>query len=464
MSLSNTLYDALLEFLPQERVLVGDALKERFYHIWRTDVPLNAKVFVMPKTTEEISAICKICSSLQQPIIVFGGRTNLVGSTETNGDELIISMELMNKIEETDVDSRTMTVQGGVILEEIQNEAKRNDLLFPLNFGAKGSSQIGGCISTNAGGLRVLRFGMTRALVLGLEVVLMDGTIIQSMKKIIKDNSGYDVKQLFIGSEGTLGVVTKAVLKLIEIPVSRNSAFIGLNDFDKILQFLRFIDKGLAGSLSGFEFIEKYCYQSMTGETAQNKPPIAPVYNYYLLIESMGADRERDKNLMEDLLSQAIEEEIIMDAAMAHTASDFNWFWSIREDVDVIASMCTHDQHFDVSVSPNKMGPYLKGVLEEMKKVKGVEHCFAFGHIADGNMHFIVGKELEDDALRLAINEVVYRPLKDLQGSVSAEHGIGVHKKDYLSISRTDAEIALMKNLKATLDPQNLLNPGKVLA
>ena len=460
---SDPFYISLLEILPAERINIGEALKERFYHIWRTDVPLNAKVFVMPKTTEEVSAICKLCFNHDQPIIVFGGRTNLVGATETRGDELVLSMELMNAIEETDVASRTMTVQSGVILEEIQNEAKRNDLLFPLNFGAKGSSQIGGCISTNAGGLRVLRFGMTRALILGLEVVLMNGTVIESMKKIIKDNSGYDLKQLFIGSEGTLGIVTKAVLKLIEIPVSRNSAFIGLNDFDKILQFLRFVDKGLAGSLSGFEFIEQYCYQTMTGETAQNKPPISQEYNYYLLIESMGADMDRDKQLMESLLTEAIEKELIIDAAMAHTDSDFKWFWSIREDVDVVVSLCTHDQHFDVSVSPNKMGPYLKGVLENIKSVEGVDHCFAFGHIADGNMHFIVGKSSTSDELRLAINDIVYGPLKALQGSVSAEHGIGVHKKAYLSISRTETEIALMKNLKATLDSKNLLNPGKVL-
>lgn len=304
---------------------------------------------------------------------------------------------------------------------------------------------------------------MTRALVLGLEVVLMDGTVIQSMKKIIKDNSAYDLKQLFIGSEGTLGIVTRAVLKLIEIPLSRNSAFIGINDFDKILQFLRFIDKGLAGSLSGFEFIEQYCYQTMTGETAQNKPPLSTEYKYYVLIESMGAHMERDKALLESLLNEAIEKEMILDAVMAHTVSDFNWFWSIREDVDVLAAACTHDQHFDVSVSPGKMGPYLSRVLNEMKSVKGVEHCFAFGHIADGNMHFIVGKESDADELRLAINDIVYGPLKALQGSVSAEHGIGLHKKAYLSISRTDEEIALMKTFKDTLDPKSLLNPGKVL-
>jgi len=193
----------------------------------------------------------KLCHKYGQAIIVLGGRTNLVGSTKPRGDELLISLEKMNAIVEVDPASRTMTVEAGVILENIQLSATNSDLMFPLNFGAKGTAQIGGIISTNAGGLRVLRYGMTRKLVLGLEVVLADGTIISSLKKIIKDNSAYDLKQLFIGSEGTLGIVTKAVLRLSEKPSSRTSCMVALSNYEQVVDFLKHIDKGLAGTLSG---------------------------------------------------------------------------------------------------------------------------------------------------------------------------------------------------------------------
>jgi len=241
-----TLIDSFVQILGSQNVLIKDDLKSKYVHIWKMNDGLDALAYLTPHTTREISEICKLCSECDQPIIVYGGLTNLVGSTETRGDEVIISMEKMNAIKEVDTINRTITVQAGVILENAQIKAKDNDLLLPLNFGAKGSAQIGGIISTNAGGLRVLRYGMTRNLVLGLEAVKMDGTIISSMKKITKDNSAYDIKQLFIGSEGTLGIITKAILKLTELPKSRNSAFLAFNSFEKVCDFLKYIDKGLA--------------------------------------------------------------------------------------------------------------------------------------------------------------------------------------------------------------------------
>ena len=214
--------------LGPERVLSGEHLQGRFEHIWHMDCPLVARALVLPQTTEEVSEILKICTIYVQPIVLHGGLTNLVGSTATRKDEVIISMERMNKIIEIDPDSRTAIVQAGVILESIHREVDPYDLLFPLNFGAKGSAQIGGIVATNAGGLNVLRYGMTRNQILGLEIVLSDGRILNSMKKIIKDNSGYDLKQLFIGAEGTLGVITKAVLQLKEKPRSRGSSLVAL--------------------------------------------------------------------------------------------------------------------------------------------------------------------------------------------------------------------------------------------
>ncbi len=458
-----TILETLSNLLGQDKILSGEDLKQRYHHIWHMDKPLNAKAIALPTTTEEVSTILKACHAQNQSVIVYGGLTNLVGSTETKGEEVIISMERMTTIEEIDVQSRTMTVQAGVLIENIQNIAKAEDLLFPLNFGAKGTAQIGGAISTNAGGLQVFRFGMTRNLVLGLEVVLADGAIISSLKKIIKDNSGYDLKQLFIGSEGTLGVITKAIVKLVEAPKSRNSAFIAFNEYDKVIAFLKYMDSALAGTLSGFEVIWKNTYQAMTSPPAAMKPPLPYDYNYYVLLESLGSDQAQDQQKLQVLLETALEKGLILDAAMAHTKSDLDWFWQIREDVHVLVSQCNNDQHFDISLPIPLIGDLANQMRKKVLALPEVEKVFTFGHIADGNIHFIVGKKEESPALIKKINAIIYLPLQAIGGSISAEHGIGLHKKKYLSICRTPAELQLMKNLKQMMDPKGILNPGKVI-
>lgn len=452
----------LNDLLGSDRVLTGEDLSDRYAHIWRMDEPLLAKAYLLPKSTKEVSEIMKLCHQHQQPVIVFGGLTNLVGSTESQGHEVIISMEKLNEIEEIDVMSRTITVQSGVILEQIQAQAKAQEMLFPLNFGAKGSAQIGGIISTNAGGLRVFKFGMTRQMVLGLEVVLADGTIISSMKKIIKDNSAYDLKQLFIGSEGTLGIITKAVLKLVEAPRSRNSAFIGVDDYPRVVKLLKFLDSGLAGNLSGFELIWNHSYRAFTNPDTGVKPPLPYDYPYYVLVESLGSDQDKDRLALSDLLEQAMEQDIVADAAIAHSESDIQWFWRIREDVHVLKSLCRHDQHFDISLPIPLIGEVIGTILAEAKRMEDVEECFAFGHVADGNIHFIFGKTHQSPQLISQINDLVYGKLKAIGGSVSAEHGIGKHKKPYLHLCRSAAEIALMKSLKANMDPLAILNPGTI--
>lgn len=449
--------------LGTKKVLTGEEVKERYYHIWRMNEPLNAKAYLLPTSTEDVAKICKICCDAAQPMLVFGGLTNLVGATETTGKEVIISMEKMNKVEEIDSQNRTMTTQAGVILEQIQEIAKEHDLFFPLNFGAKGSCQIGGCISTNAGGIRVLKYGMTRQQVLGLEAVLPNGLIVSSLKKMVKDNSGYDLKQLFIGAEGTLGIVTKAVLKLQEIPVSRNSAFVAFNDFAKVVQFLKYIEKGLAGQLSAFEYLEQSAYQTLTAEETMWQPPLPHGYNYYVLVESLGANQEKDKALLEELLEEAMLQEMFEDGVIAHTESDLQWFWNIREDVSIMAKKYPFDQHFDVSLPLKHMDDYIKKVKTELANLAEVEECFVFGHLADGNMHFVVGKSSNETALKEKINHIVYFPLEQLSGSISAEHGIGLHKKKYLSICRQATEIKVMQMLKNTFDPNKLLNAHRIV-
>ncbi len=454
---------ALQAKLGTEKILTGEAVKERYCHIWRMQEPLNAKAVVLPKSTQDVSDTLKICYKYQQPTVVHGGLTNLVGSTETNANEVVISTEHMNLIEEVDEKSRSMTVQAGVILENIQTAAKENGLLFPLNFGAKGSAQIGGIISTNAGGLRVFRYGMTRSLILGLEVILADGTIISSMKKIIKDNSAYDLKHLFIGSEGTLGVISKAVLKLVEAPKSRTSAFVGFNDYDNVVSFLKYMDSGMASTLSGYELLLNSTFVAMTSPPASVKAPLSYDYKYYILLEGLGSHQENDQTRLQELLEKALAQELILDAVIAQSESDLSWFWTIREDAFVMVSQCDNDQQFDISLPTPLIGDYVNKTLEHLNEIPEVEKVFAFGHIADGNIHFIVGKNKESQKLINQINDLIYSPLKSLGGSVSAEHGIGLDKKSYLHISRSPQEIQLMKTLKMALDPGNLLNRGKVL-
>lgn len=449
--------------LPSTAILSGADLQNRYHHIWHMDQPLQALCVLLPENTQQVSAILKICFNNDLPVVVHGGLTNLVGSTETSGNEVVISTEKLNHIEEIDTASRTMTVQAGVILETIHDAAADKKLLFPLNFGARGSAQIGGVISTNAGGLRVLKYGMTRQLVLGLEAVLMDGTIISSMKKIIKDNSAYDVKQLFIGSEGTLGVITRAVLKLEEAPSSRNAAYIGLNEYDKVVAFLKYMDGNLAGKLSGFELIWKNSYEQMTSVNDAVRPPLPYDYEYFVLVEALGSHPQDDQAQFQILLENALESELILDAVMAQSPSDVDWFFRIREDVNNLVDFMTHDQHFDISLPIPLIGSYIANCYKSLALIDGVEQIYAFGHVADGNIHFMIGKSNLSPALKKEIDHCIYDGLQAIGGSVSAEHGIGTHKKAYLKLCRTTAEIALMQQLKNSLDPKGLLNPRKVL-
>ncbi|MBC3757276.1 FAD-binding oxidoreductase [Hyunsoonleella sp. SJ7] len=453
----------IIQKLGADKVLLGAGVKERYEHIWEMDKPLRAKAVVFPLTTQDVSDILTICHEYHQPIAVHGGLTNLTGSTETNADELVICMEKMNVIEEFDLSSRTITLQSGVILEAIHQEVEKENLLFPMSFGAQGSAQIGGVIATNAGGLRVFRYGMTRNLVLGLEVVLADGTIISSMKKIIKDNSGYDLKQLFIGSEGTLGVITKAVLRLHQKPKSRNSAFVAMNDFENVVAFLKFIDEGLAGTLSGYELLWERNYKAMTDPSTNISKPLSYGYKYYVLIESLGSDYEKDQQRLESLLEEALTSELILDAALAQSMQHIELFWRIREDVDILVSQCNNVQNFDISLPVSEIGTYVDTVFKTLNETSEVDNFFAHGHVADGNIHFLISKDNNTIELTDKINTIIYKPLTALGGSVSAEHGIGTHKKPYLKLCRSKEEIQLMQLLKTTMDSRGILNRNKVL-
>ena len=444
-------------------IIKGNDLKSSFYHIWKTDISLESICVLLPRNTKQVSEIMKICYENNQEVVIHGGLTNLVGATKSNNSQVVISLEKMNKIIEIDKESKTLTCESGVILEDLINACEENDLLLPLNFGARGSAQIGGAVSTNAGGLRVSKYGMTRNLVLGTEAVLPNGKVINSLKKLIKDNSGYDLKQIFIGSEGTLGIVTKVVLRLYELPSSRLTALSGLNSYDNVLRLLKYLEKNLAGNLSGFELLWNETYKTMVGEKTNYNKYLSDTHKYYVFIESTGSDYENDYSKLEDVISDSLEKGYIEDAVIGKNDKERRNIWGIREDVSVLADERKYDQHFDISIPTSLIGVVIDKITAELKKNKDVKTIFPFGHVADGNIHFIIGKDSGEDSITKEVNKIIYSNTESVNGSISAEHGIGLDKKEYLKNSRNKEEIELMKLLKKSIDPKNILNPGRIL-
>jgi FAD/FMN-containing dehydrogenase len=375
-------------------------------------------------------------------------------------DQLVLSLERMNAIEEIDAVGRTAIVQAGVVLQHMQETAEEQGLYFPLDLGARGSCTIGGNIATNAGGINVIRYGMMRELVLGLEAVLADGTVISSLNRMLKNNAGYDLKQLFIGSEGTLGIVTRAVLRLKEAPASDNSALVALDSFDAVTRFLKFLERRLGGHLSAYEVMWGDYFHAVT-EPGWHRAPLPRDYPFYVVTEANGTEAEADAAQFMRALEEAIEEGLVVDAVLPKSQSERDALWSIREDFEAI----TEPQPtflYDVSLPIKDMDEYIAQVKAGLKRRWPDSTCYVIGHIGDGNLHLFINPGFGDHGLHAEADHEVYTPLIPIGGSISAEHGIGLEKKGWLGSSRSEEELALMRRLKHSLDPKNLLNPGMV--
>jgi FAD/FMN-containing dehydrogenase len=444
----------------EQDVLVGERLQLRSFD--PTAGEIRAKVLVRPRNAEQVSRVLRVCHAHNQPVVPHGGLTGLVHGCSAGEHELILSLEALNRIEGVDVPGRTMRVEAGVTLQRAQEEAEKFDLLFPLDLGGRGSATIGGNISTNAGGIRVLRYGMMRNLVLGLEAVLADGTVLSSMNRMLKNNAGYDLKQLFIGTEGTLGVVTRADLRLVPRPRSRGTALIACADFPKLAQLLSMMDARLAGQLSAFEALFPEYYALMTTPPAPHSPPLPHGYGMYAIIEAEGADPEGDEARLQRALEAAVESGLIEDAVVAKSETERRIIWDIREDVWQTRRYGP-TINFDVSLAIADMAAYLDQVRSALKTQRLATHVFVFGHVADGNLHIAVSLAEDSPAVHHAVERCVFEPLRAIGGSVSAEHGIGLERKPWLGISRSPAELAAMRAIKLALDPKGLLNPGKVI-
>lgn len=437
----------------------------RHTHDSHIRAPADIEIFalVYPRSTQQVSAVLAYCNQHGIAVQPQGGLTGLAGGAVPTGSCVVLSLERMRTIKELDAEACTITVEAGVVMEAVQKAAEAADLFFPLDLGGRGSCQIGGNVATNAGGNRVLRYGMARDLVLGIEAVLADGTVIDSLSKVMKNNTGYDLRQLFIGSEGTLGVITAVVLRLFPRPRSTCTGICAVTDYAAVLELLRRARSALGAQLSAYEVMWPDFYELATTSLGR-KPPLPAGSGSYVLIETLGTDPEADQERYEAVITEAIEAGIVTDAVIAQSQREAVDLWAIRDSPGEWTKTAHWPQlGFDVSVPTGEIGALAGEIRDELSARWPQLVALFFGHVGDGNLHVSV-RMTGHDISELAIEDAVYAVVARRRGSISAEHGIGSLKIPFLHYSRSEAEIALMRAIKKAMDPKGILNPGKLFA
>jgi len=462
---SKDLASRLRNALGADAVLSGDAVRGRSAGVWGPPRSIEAGLLVRPRSTEDVARALAICHECAQPVVVHGGLTGVVDGAWAGSGDVVLSLEALTGIESIDPLGGTMVVRAGTTLQAVQEAAAEHDLMFPLDLGARGTATIGGNAATNAGGNRVIRYGMMRALVLGLEAVLADGTVLSSINHMLKNNAGYDLKQLFIGTEGTLGVVTRLVLRLVPQPATRETALVAVRDYTAVCRLLAHLGGTLGGTLSAYEVLWPEYYEFINAGLDAARPgrarPLEATDHYYALVEALGSDPARDAERFETVMGDALRDRLVVDAVIAKSHAEHEALWAIRDDVVQLLKLEPMFL-FDVSLPMGETEAYVARVREGLTEAWPAHRLFVFGHLGDGNIHLGISAGDPDGSARAAVEEIVYAPLGRIGGSVSAEHGIGLEKKPYLAWCRSDAEIEVMRALKNTLDPSGILNPGKV--
>jgi D-lactate dehydrogenase (cytochrome) len=467
MSLPVGFLDRMRQLVGAPNVLTDDGDTARYRKEERGLLESHPDAVVRPASTEEVAAVVQACAEARVPIVAMGGNTGLVGGGVSGGG-IVLTTERMNHVLEVDALNHTMTVESGCILADLQKTAEEADCFFPLSLGAEGSCRIGGNISTNAGGVGVLRYGNTRELVLGLEVVLPDGRIWSHLNGLRKDNTGYDLKQLFIGAEGTLGIVTKAVVKLFPRPKAKVTLLSALAELDQVLHLFDHVRAACGDRLTAFEMIPRLGIELVTRHIPDTRDPFAETHPWYVLMELTSprpgsALREE----VEAALGEAFEKSIIVDAVFAESAGQARDLWRLREEIPAAQTREGGSIKHDVSVPVSRTTAF---VAEAMRRVEaempGVRPC-PFGHIGDGNIHFNLTQPVGADkagfiARWVDFNRIVHDLVVDYRGSISAEHGIGLVKKDELRHYASPIELELMQLVKRAVDPANIMNPGKI--
>lgn len=445
-----SLMSALKAALGEDGVLEGDAMGRKptgDMSLTGTSLP---RALIRPRSTAEVSAALRLCHEAGVPVIAQGGLTGLAGGANPTGGEIALSLERLRGIEEIDTASATMVVKAGTPLEDCQKAAEERGLFLALDLGSRGSCQIGGNLSTNAGGIRVIRYGMAREQVLGLEAVLADGTILSSMNRMLKNNAGYDLKHLFIGSEGTLGIITRAVLRLHPPPGEITTVLCAADRYGDVVRLLRQAQSELGGIVA-FEAMWRDYFRFNT--KALNLRFFSAEPAFALIIESTMPPEE-----VERFLAGALDQALIQDAVVARSTREAREMWSVREGypIDTLPNL----MNFDVSLPIGQIGDYAETCTAALLKRWPGAHASFFGHVGDSNVHICFSAE---GAGPHEADGIVYGILGRYAGSISAEHGIGTLKRPWLHLSRSAEEIALMRKLKQMLDPKGILNPGKVI-
>jgi len=427
-------------------------------------------LILKPLNSEMVSAIVSLCNEACIGIVPQGGNTGLVGGSvpSKSGLEVIVSLEKMNKIIDIDPINYTMTLEAGCILSEVQNAVRSVGRMFPLSLAAEGSCQIGGNLSTNAGGMAVLRYGNAKELVLGLEVVLPDGTILSGLRRLRKDNTGYDLKQLFLGAEGTLGIITKAVLKIFPLPADKATSLVAMSDLASTTKLLTKLRELSGDNITAFEYIDRACIDTLI-EKMELEDIFNQKYQHYALVELSSSRQDSNlQSLLESALEAAFVSGIAIDAVIASSETQAAQLWRLRETLSETLKHLGAFITFDVSIPVSLVPEFITRAKRFCNEFCELGRVFVFGHIGDGNIHYYLFEPQHGDTDNfLAKKSEIIANINDitakLDGSFSAEHGIGLAKKQELEKYKSHVELKLMREIKKTIDPNNIMNPGKVL-
>ena len=424
-----------------------------------------------PADTGEVAAIVKLCAHYTVPLVPQGGNTGLVlGSVpDQQGNAVLLSLRRLNRIRAVDPINNTMTVEAGCVLQHLQEQATAVGRLFPLSLAAEGSCTIGGNLSTNAGGTGVLRYGNTRELCLGLEVVTAEGEVMSSLKGLRKDNTGYDLRDLFIGAEGTLGIITAAVVKLFPQPLAQVTALVALDTPAQALQLLQLAQSRCASALTGFELMSDFCLQLVCKHFPEQRLPFAQRHAQYVLLElSDSESEEHARALFESVIGDALEQALANDAVIAASLAQSRALWQLRESISMAQAHEGKNIKHDISVPISRIAEFIEVTDKLVQQASPACRMVTFGHLGDGNLHYNVSPPpgvADTEFLRRqqAINLVVHDSVDRFGGSISAEHGLGALKREEILRYKSPVELRLMRAIKQALDPHQLMNPGKVL-
>ena len=442
-------------------VIPGAESPEKYHHDWAGLDPVVPLAVVRPGTTEEVSGILAACHAQGVPVVPQGGLTGISGGAHPLARGIVLSLEKLDRIEAIDPVAGTLIAGAGVVLETAQVAARDHGMLLGIDIGARGSCQLGGVLATNAGGNTVVRYGMARDHVLGLEVVLADGTVIDGMNTMLKNNAALDLKQLFIGTEGLLGIITRCVLRLHPLPPAKETAFVGCDGTESVIGLLRAARGTLGPMLSSFEVMWPSFFDIMSEGTGLGSP-LTEKHGVYAIIEATGFDPQGTRAALESLLEQALEQGLVEDGVIANSVKEERALWAVRESPAEYDKVLGPITPFDVGIPIGKMDEAVTAIERGVAALFPTARTLSYGHIGDSNLHVVINvPEAGRNQPEKEIKAYVYGIVRDLGGTVSAEHGIGAIKRDYLGYSRTAEEIALMRGIKSVMDPKGILNPGK---